>query len=326
MSQFAADYDYVLPEELIAVRPPERREAARMLVLHREEGRWEHRRFTDFPEYLQPGDLTVLNNTRVIRARVHSDDGRKELLLLEQFSPTRWRSLVKPGRKLKVGNHFVVGGIQGTVLEVFADGDRLLEFERPLDLERLGQLPIPPYLGRVPEEADAERYQTVYAREEGSVAAPTAGLHFTAGMLERVPHAFVTLHVGTGTFRSVLVDRLDEHPMHSERYTLPESTALAIEAAKRVVSIGTTTARVLESCAAAGRPLSAAAGRTELFIRPPYDFRVVGALLTNFHLPKSTLLMLVSALAGRELMLQAYAEAIKEKYRFYSYGDCMLII
>jgi S-adenosylmethionine:tRNA ribosyltransferase-isomerase len=326
MSQFAADYEYVLPEELIAVRPPERREAARMLVLQRAEGRWEHRRFTDFPEYLRPGDLAVLNNTRVIRARVHSDDGRMELLLLEQISATRWRSLVKPGRKLRVGSLFVVGGIQGTVLEVFEDGDRLIDFERPLDLERLGELPIPPYLGRGPEAADEERYQTVYAREEGSVAAPTAGLHFTAEMLERVPHAFVTLHVGAGTFRSVQVERLDEHPMHSERYTLPASTVLAIEAAKRVIAIGTTTARVLESCAAAGRPLSATAGRTDLFIRPPYQFRAVDALLTNFHLPKSTLLMLVSALAGRELILEAYAEAISEKYRFYSYGDCMLIL
>ena len=330
MSQFATDYDYVLPEELIALRPPEKREAARMLVLHRAEGRWEHRRFTDFPNYLQPGDLAVLNNTRVIRARVHSDDGRMELLLLEQCSPTRWRALVKPGRRLRVGNHFVAGGIRGTVLEVFADGDRLLEFEQALDLERLGQLPIPPYLGRVPEAADAERYQTVYAREEGSVAAPTAGLHFTAGMLERVSHAFLTLHVGTGTFRPVQVERLEEHPMHSERYTLPGATAAAIETAKktlkRVFAIGTTTVRVLESCAAAGRPLVEGAGRTELFIRPPYNFRVVDALLTNFHLPKSTLLMLVSALAGREFVLEAYAEAIREKYRFYSYGDCMLIL
>jgi S-adenosylmethionine:tRNA ribosyltransferase-isomerase len=225
-----------------------------------------------------------------------------------------------------VGSHFVAGGILGTVLEVFSDGDRLLEFEQQLDLERLGQLPIPPYLGRAPEEADAERYQTVYAREEGSVAAPTAGLHFTAGMLERVPHAFVTLHVGTGTFRPVQVERLDEHPMHSERYTLSGATAAAIEAAKRVVAIGTTTVRVLESCAAAGRPLASAEGRTELFIRSPYNFRVVDALLTNFHLPKSTLLMLVSALAGRELVLEAYADAISEKYRFYSYGDCMLVL
>jgi S-adenosylmethionine:tRNA ribosyltransferase-isomerase len=326
MSQLAADYDYPLPEALIATHPPEKREAARMLVLHRSEGRWEHRLFTDFPEYLREDDLVVLNNTRVIRARVHSDDGRMELLLLEQLSPTRWRSMVRPGRKLRVGNHFVVGGMRGSVLEVFEDGDRLLEFEHPLDLEKLGQLPIPPYLGRVPDSADSERYQTVYASEEGSVAAPTAGLHFTREMLERIPHAFLTLHVGAGTFRPVQADRLDQHPMHSERFILPAATARAIEAAKRVIAIGTTTTRVLESCAAAGRPLSAAAGRTELFIRPPYDFRVVGALLTNFHLPKSTLLMLVSAMASRELMLEAYAEAIREKYRFYSYGDCMLIL
>lgn len=326
MSQLATDYDYPLPEALIATHPPEKREAARMLVLHRSEGRWEHRLFTDFPEYLREDDLVVLNNTRVIRARVHSDDGRMELLLLEQLSPTRWRSMVKPGRKLRVGNHFVVGGMRGSVLEVFEDGDRLLEFEHPLDLEKLGQLPIPPYLGRTPDSADSERYQTVYASEEGSVAAPTAGLHFTQEMLGRIPHAFLTLHVGAGTFRPVQVDRLDQHPMHSERFILPAATARAIEAAKRVIAIGTTTTRVLESCAAAGRPLSAAAGRTELFIRPPYDFRVVGALLTNFHLPKSTLLMLVSAMASRELMLEAYAEAIREKYRFYSYGDCMLIL
>ena len=326
MSQFATDYDYPLPEALIATHPPEKREAARMLVLHRAEGRLEHRLFTDFPQYLRQDDLVVLNNTRVIRARIHSDDGRMELLLLEQLSPTSWRSMVKPGRRLRVGNHFVAGGIRGTVREILEDGDRVLEFECPLDLEKIGQLPIPPYLRRAPGAADSERYQTVYASEEGSVAAPTAGLHFTRELLEKIPHAFLTLHVGAGTFRPVQVDRLDEHPMHSERYFLPASTALAIEAAKRVIAIGTTTTRVLESCATAGRPLSAEAGRTELFIRPPYDFRVVGALLTNFHLPKSTLLMLVSALAGREMVLEAYAEAIREKYRFYSYGDCMLIL
>jgi S-adenosylmethionine:tRNA ribosyltransferase-isomerase len=326
MSQFATDYDYPLPEALIATHPPENREAARMLVLHRAEGRLEHRLFTDFPQYLRQDDLVVLNNTRVIRARIHSDDGRMELLLLEQLSPTSWRSMVKPGRRLRVGNHFVAGGIRGTVREILEDGDRVLEFECPLDLEKIGQLPIPPYLRRAPGAADSERYQTVYASEEGSVAAPTAGLHFTRELLEKIPHAFLTLHVGAGTFRPVQVDRLDEHPMHSERYFLPASTALAIEAAKRVIAIGTTTTRVLESCATAGRPLSEVAGRTELFIRPPYDFRVVGALLTNFHLPKSTLLMLVSALAGREMVLEAYAEAIREKYRFYSYGDCMLIL
>jgi S-adenosylmethionine:tRNA ribosyltransferase-isomerase len=326
MSDLAADYDYPLPEELIAVRPPERREAARMLVLHRREGRWEHRQFTDFPEFLRAGDLVVLNNTKVIRARVFSDDGRMELLLLEQISPRRWRSLVRPGRKLRVGHQFTTGGIRATVLEVFEDGDRLLEFDAVLDLEKHGELPIPPYLNRGTEEADLARYQTVFAREEGSVAAPTAGLHFTAQMLERIPHAFLTLHVGSGTFRPVQVERLDEHPMHSERFVLPEATAVAIEAAKRVVAIGTTTTRVLESCAANGLPLAASSGRTELFIRPPYDFRLVGALLTNFHLPKSTLLMLVSALAGRELVMEAYAEAVRHRYRFYSYGDCMLIV
>jgi S-adenosylmethionine:tRNA ribosyltransferase-isomerase len=326
MSQIAADYDYALPEALIAVHPPEHREESRMLVLHRADGRWEHRRFTDFPEYLRPGDLAVLNDTRVIRARVHSDCGRMELLLLEQISPTRWRSLVKPGRKLKTGNDFVAGGVRATVLEVFADGDRLLEFERPLDLEQVGELPIPPYLGRGAETLDAERYQTVYARAEGSVAAPTAGLHFTKGMLERVPHAFLTLHVGAGTFRPVQTENIEEHPMHSERYILPGATARAIEEAQRVIAIGTTSARVLESCAAAGRPLAAASGRTELFIRPPFSFQVVDALLTNFHLPRSTLLMLVSALAGRDLIMAAYADAIREKYRFYSYGDCMLVL
>jgi S-adenosylmethionine:tRNA ribosyltransferase-isomerase len=326
MSQLATDYDYPLPEELIATRPPERREAARMLVLHRFEGRWEHRLFTDFPQYLRAGDLVVLNNTRVIRARVYSDDGRMELLLLEQLSPVRWRSMVKPGRKLRVGSQFVAGGIRATVLEIFEDGERLLEFEHPLDLERIGELPLPPYMGRAPEAADVERYQTVYASEEGSVAAPTAGLHFTCELLERIPHAFLTLHVGSGTFRPVQVERIDEHPMHSERFVLPASTARALEDAARVIAVGTTTTRVLESCAAAGRPLAAASGRTELFIRPPYEFRMVEALLTNFHLPKSTLLMLVSALAGRDLVMAAYEEAVRERYRFYSYGDCMLIL
>jgi S-adenosylmethionine:tRNA ribosyltransferase-isomerase len=326
MSQLATDYDYPLPEELIATRPPERREAARMLVLHRSEGRWEHRLFTDFPEYLRAGDLVVLNNTRVIRARVYSDDGRMELLLLEQLSPVRWRSMVKPGRKLRVGSEFVAGGMRAKILEVFEDGDRLLEFDHPLDLERIGELPLPPYMGRAAEAADAERYQTVYASEEGSVAAPTAGLHFTRELLERIPHAFLTLHVGAGTFRPVQVERIDEHPMHAERYLLPASTARAIEGASRVIAIGTTTTRVLESCAAAGRPIAAAAGRTNLFIRPPYDFRLVDALLTNFHLPKSTLLMLVSAFAGRDLVMAAYQEAVREKYSFYSYGDCMLVV
>ncbi len=326
MTLLTSDFDYPLPEDLIASRPPAQREEARMLVLHRAEKRWEHRRITDLLEYLRPDDLAVFNDTRVIPARVYSDDSRMELLLLEQEGPARWRCLVKPGRKLRVGAEFTVGGFVGVVQTVHPDGDRSIVFNAPLDLQRVGELPLPPYMGRAAEFGDQERYQTVYARAEGSVAAPTAGLHFTRAMMSRIPHAFVTLHVGTGTFRSVQTDTLEEHPMHSERYQLPEETAARINAAHRVVAIGTTTARVLESCAKGGLPLVGAMGRTDLFIKPPYDFQCIGALLTNFHLPKSTLLVLISAFAGRELVLAAYAEAIRERYRFYSYGDCMLIL
>jgi S-adenosylmethionine:tRNA ribosyltransferase-isomerase len=212
------------------------------------------------------------------------------------------------------------------VREVYSDGDRRIEFEAPLDLDRIGHLPLPPYFDRAAGDLDEERYQTVYARTGGSVAAPTAGLHFTADLLTKIPHAFLTLHVGAGTFRPVQTENLAEHPMHSERFDLPLETAQRATAAKRVIAVGTTTARVLESCAMQGGTLRPGAGRTDLFIRPPYEFKVVDALLTNFHLPKSTLLMLVSALAGRELVLAAYAEAVREAYRFYSYGDCMLIV
>jgi S-adenosylmethionine:tRNA ribosyltransferase-isomerase len=326
MTLRTSDFDYPLPEALIASHPPERREDARMLVVHRSEGRWEHRRIADLPEYIRPGDLAVFNDTRVIPARVYSDDGRLELLLLEAEGPATWRCLVKPGRKLRVGAEFKAGGVTGIVQEVFPDGDRLIAFDAPLDLQRVGELPLPPYMGRAAELEDKERYQTIYAREEGSVAAPTAGLHFTPELMASLPHAFVTLHVGTGTFRSVLTETLEDHPMHSERYDLPEVTALKINAAQRVLAIGTTTARVLESCALHGVPLKGASGRTDLFIKPPHTFRCIGALLTNFHLPKSTLLVLVSAFAGRELTLAAYAEAVRESYRFYSYGDCMLVI
>jgi S-adenosylmethionine:tRNA ribosyltransferase-isomerase len=326
MSLLTADYDYHLPESLIASYPPEHRDDARMLVLFRKEGRWEHRRFRDFPDYLQPGDLTVLNDTRVIRARVFSDDRRIELLLLEQIGPALWRCLVKPGRKMRVGASVLIGGVCGTVREVFDDGDRLVEFAVPLDLAQVGQLPLPPYMEREAQVADQERYQTVYAREEGSVAAPTAGLHFTQELLGRIPHAFLTLHVGAGTFRPVQVETVTEHPMHTERYELSVQTAEALGRAKRVVAIGTTTTRVLESMARECLPIKSGAGRTNIFIHPPYEFRIVDALLTNFHLPKSTLLMLVSAFAGRELIMDAYREAVREGYRFYSYGDCMLIV
>jgi len=321
-----SDYDYPLPQSLIAAHPLPDRAASRMMVLHRGAGRIEHRLFADFPSFLLPGDLSVLNDTKVIPARAFSDDGRLEFLFLEPSPTDRWVCMVKPGRKLPTGATTSVGGVRGIVEEVLATGERLIQFDGPVDLDRVGQLPIPPYLGRMAEASDTERYQTVYARHPGAVAAPTAGLHFTPAILERVPHAFVTLHVGAGTFKPVQTEDIKDHVMHRERFEISTEASEAIGAAKRIVAIGTTTVRVLESCAdAAGRVL-AQTGWTDIFIHPPYQFRTVGALLTNFHLPKSTLLMLVSALAGREFILEAYVEAVREQYRFFSYGDCMLIL
>lgn len=325
MTQRTSDFDYELPQHLIAHTPAGRRDEARMLVLHRSSGCWEHRYVRDFPEYLRAGDLTVFNDTRVMPARVFSEDGRVELLLLEQETPTVWRSLVRPGRRMRAGATVRVGGVAGTVEEIYPDGDRRIRFESVLDLERIGKLPLPPYIEREVRTEDWERYQTVFARESGSVAAPTAGLHFTPELLQKIPHAFVTLHVGVGTFRPVQTENPEEHPMHSERYWLREGTVEAIRRASQVIAVGTTTVRVLESAAALEGGLRPTEGRTNLFIRPPFEFRVVGGLLTNFHLPKSTLLMLVSAFAGREFVLEAYREAVREGYRFFSYGDCMLI-
>ena len=320
-----ADYDYTLPEELIARYPAERRDGSRMMVLHRAEQRIEHRMFADFPAFLREGDFTVLNDTRVIPARAFSDDGRIELLFLEPMpsGPHTWKCLVKPGRKMRLGALVHVGGVAGVVRGIEPQGERIIEFLGAVDLDKHGEIPLPPYFGRKSEPSDNVRYQTVFAREAGAVAAPTAGLHFTPEILARIPHAFVTLHVGVGTFRSVLVDDLAAHRMHSERFSLSKETAAACNAAKRIVAVGTTSARVLESI---GRPLRAASGSTDIFIHPPYAPRAVDMLLTNFHLPLSTLLMLVSAFAGREFVLRAYAEAIRERYRFYSYGDCMLIV
>jgi len=326
MSFRTSDFDYPLPEHLIAVRPSEQRERARMMVLYRKEARWEHRFFCEFESFLKSGDLVVLNDTRVIPARVFSDDGKLELLLLESMGALSWRCLVKPGKKLRAGASIVAGGATGIVCEVYPDGDRRIEFDKPLDLGAVGRLPLPPYFEREADQLDEERYQTVYAKCDGSVAAPTAGLHFTNELLSRIPHGFLTLHVGAGTFRPVQTEILEEHPMHSERYELPVATAGLVNAASRVIAVGTTSARVLESCAALRGGVNADIGRTELFIRPPYEFRVVDSLLTNFHLPKSTLLMLVSALAGRDFVMSAYEEAVREGYRFYSYGDCMLVI
>jgi S-adenosylmethionine:tRNA ribosyltransferase-isomerase len=318
-----ADYDYALPDELIARHPTPQRDGARMLVLHRATQTIEHRLFTDFESYLRDGDLVVLNDTRVIPARVYSDDGRIEFLFLENLRAHTWKCLVKPGRKMRLGALVHIRGVAGVVIGIEPEGERVLEFSGPVDLDTAGELPLPPYFEREVEAADAERYQTVFARERGAVAAPTAGLHFTPELLARVAHTFVTLHVGVGTFRSVLKDDLREHRMHSERFRVSAEAAVAINSAQRVVAVGTTSARVLETC---GRPVAAQHGTTDIFIHPPYAPRVVGALLTNFHLPQSTLLMLVSAFAGREFVLRAYAEAIRERYRFYSYGDCMLVV
>ena len=328
MSTRLSDYQYDLPPNLIADRPTERREQSRMLVLDRTAGTISHRHFTDFPSFLSPADLVVLNDSRVIPARLHDATGKIEILLLEKRSELHWTVMVRPGKKMKPGTIVDVAGTQATVVEIHEDGTRLLEFASTPDLERYGEMPIPPYFHRPADAQDRERYQTIYARDPGSVAAPTAGLHFTEEILSSIPHSFLTLHVGAGTFQPVKSEDLSEHRMHREHYTLPAEAADRINAAKqqkgKIVAVGTTTTRVLESQRAG--ELMATSGSTEIFIHPPYEFRRVDALLTNFHLPGSTLLMLVSALAGREFILEAYAEAIRAQYRFFSYGDCMLIV
>jgi len=323
MPLLTKDFDYHLPEELIAARPLAERSASRMLVVHRDSGLIEHRMFRDFPEYLRPDDLLVLNDTKVIPARVFSDDGKKELLCLDRLSPLEWRCLVRPGKFLREGRTVTVGGIEGTVTEVFENGDRLIRWKTPVDLDKHGHLALPHYMGREDDPADRDRYQTVFAREEGAIAAPTAGLHFTTEMLEKISHAFLTLHVGVGTFRPVSAEVVADHIMHSERYVVSAETAERINAASRVLAVGTTVTRVLESI---GSPISEQRGETDIFIHPPHQFSVVGGLLTNFHLPQSTLIMLVSAFAGRELVMEAYLKAVEERYRFFSYGDCMLLV
>jgi S-adenosylmethionine:tRNA ribosyltransferase-isomerase len=329
MSLLTKDYDYHLPEELIASRPLPDRAASRMLVIDRKNGTITHSMFADFAAHMHPGDLLVLNNTRVIPARLFSDDGRTELLCLDRPSPTLWRCLAKPGKRMKVGRTIVAGGITGTVVEVLENGDRMIAWESAPDLDTLGHLALPHYMGRDDEELDKERYQTVFAKEEGAIAAPTAGLHFTPEILSRVDHDFITLHVGVGTFRPVSVEHIGEHVMHSEKYSVTPETAQRINSAGRVVAVGTTVTRVLESLAGDEKrisPNARLAGETDIFLHPPHQFKAVDALLTNFHLPQSTLIMLVSAFAGRELTLEAYRQAVAEKYRFYSYGDCMLIV
>lgn len=297
-----------------------------MMVLHRRDQRIEHRKFGELIEVLGPDDLLVLNNTRVMSARRFSDGGKVEFLFLEQLGPARWKCLVKPGRKMRVGSLAKINGATARVEEICAGGERVIALDRAENLFEGGLLPLPPYIGRPSDPSDAERYQTVFAELPGAIAAPTAGLHFTPEILAALPHTFVTLHVGAGTFQPVKTEKIADHRMHEERFSISESAATAINAAKRIVAIGTTTVRVLESATRRDGKLAEQQGATNIFIHPPAEMRHVDSLLTNFHLPRSTLLMLVSAFAGREFLLEAYAEAIRERYRFYSYGDCMLIL
>ncbi|MEM0896006.1 MAG: tRNA preQ1(34) S-adenosylmethionine ribosyltransferase-isomerase QueA [Verrucomicrobiota bacterium] len=321
-----ADFDYELPEELIASEPTAKRDQSRMLVVDREKGEIEHRRFEDLPGYVNADDLLVFNNTRVVRARFFSTDGRNiELVRLDETEPLTWKCLVRPGKKLRMGKVVEIGGATGEVIDVLESGERLIRFDRPVDEETHGHLALPHYMNREDQPSDHERYQTVYAEKDGAIAAPTAGLHFTSGLMEALPHTFLTLHVGVGTFAPVKTECVREHQMHSERFELGREAHAAICAAKRVTAVGTTVMRVLEHLASTGgvRPC---AGKTDIFIYPPYEFGAVDRLLTNFHLPQSTLLMLVSAFAGTDLISEAYAQAVADKYRFFSNGECMLIL
>ncbi len=326
MSTRLSDYDYQLPPALIARRPLPRREDARMMVLDRAAQTISHRQFVELPQFVRAGDLVVLNNTKVRPARRFSDDGAVEFLFLEQLAPERWRCLVKPGRKMRIGATTRLDGVEVTVETIESEGERVVRLEREIDPYRGGRVPLPPYLERAADADDITRYQTVFAREPGAVAAPTAGLHFTPEILAQLRHTFITLHVGTGTFRPVQSETITEHQMHAERFTMTAEAAEAVNAAEKLLAIGTTSVRVLEAAVQEGGRFVAQEGTTDIFIYPPYKFRAVDRLLTNFHLPRSTLLMLVAAFAGREFILRAYAEAVRARYRFYSYGDGMLIL
>lgn len=338
-----SDYAFDLPQELIAQDPLTDRSASRLLVLDRRTGKTEHRGFRDILQYLRPGDCLVLNDTRVIPARLlgvkEDTKAAVEILLLKRREKDVWEALVRPGKKLRPGARvtFGDGRLRAEILDVVEEGNRLVQFsyegiwEEVLD--SLGEMPLPPYITH--KLQDKNRYQTVYARYEGSAAAPTAGLHFTQELLAQVEEmgvelAYVTLHVGLGTFRPVKVDNVKEHHMHSEFYRITKEAAERINRAKesghRVICVGTTSCRTVESAADENGRLSACSGNTDIFIYPGYRFKVLDGLITNFHLPESTLVMLVSALAGREQVLSAYREAIRERYRFFSFGDAMLIL
>ena len=337
-----SDFDYNLPQELIAQTPVEPRDSSRLLVYHRDTGAVEHKIFRDVIDYLNPGDVLVVNQTRVIPARLYGvkegTGGAIEFLLLRRLNLTDWEVILKPGKKAKPGARFVFGNgeLVAEILTISEDGGRTVRFfyEGVFEdvLDRLGQMPLPPYIKE--ELQDQERYQTVYSKVNGSAAAPTAGLHFTPELLERVQTmgvkvGYVTLHVGLGTFRPVKEEEITDHAMHSEYCVIPQETAELINETRknggRVICVGTTSCRTLESHAAEDGTMAASAGWTDIFIYPGYRFKVTDALITNFHLPESTLIMLVSALAGREHILNAYRQAVEERYRFFSFGDAMFI-
>jgi len=325
MSLRTADYDYQLSNELIARYPAEHRDESRLMLLERRSQHITHHLFSDFVELLRPEELVVLNDTKVIPARIRFPDKNAELLLLEQIDPVTWKCLIRPGKSFSIGRKFAIRGYAGEVIRIDDHGDRLIQFDRPIQIEEIGEIPLPPYITRAPEPVDRDRYQTVYASHKGAIAAPTAGLHFTQGILDRVPHEFVTLHVGIGTFKPVKAENITEHRLHREEFEITATSAARIQSAKAVLAVGTTTVRTLETLMQRFGEIRPGNGATEIFIHPPFPFRRIDSLLTNFHLPKSTLLMLVAAFAGREFILEAYAEAVQERYRFFSYGDCMLI-
>jgi S-adenosylmethionine:tRNA ribosyltransferase-isomerase len=325
MSLRTADYNYQLPPELIASYPAERRDESRLMLLDRNQGKITHLRFRDLPDLLRPEELVVLNNTEVIPARIRFPDRNAEMLLLEQIDALTWRCMVRPGKLFSLGRTFSVYGYVGNVTQIDGEGYRVIRFDRSIELTEIGEIPLPPYLSRLPEAIDRERYQTVFASQKGAIAAPTAGLHFTPELLNLIPHEFVTLHVGAGTFLPVKVANITDHQLHREHFKLTAAAATKIQEAKEVLAVGTTTVRTLEALMQQANEIKAGEGSTNIFIHPPFQFRRVNSLLTNFHLPKSTLLMLVAALAGREFILEAYQEAVRERYRFFSYGDCMLI-
>ncbi|MBO4862223.1 MAG: tRNA preQ1(34) S-adenosylmethionine ribosyltransferase-isomerase QueA [Firmicutes bacterium] len=338
-----SDFDYELPEELIAQKPSEKRDACRLLVIHRSSGQLEHRHFSDILEYLRPGDCLVFNDSRVIPARLfgtrRGTGAKVEFLLSKKIEGETWETLVKPGRRCRTGD--IIDFDQGLSAEITGysdDGTRIARFscEGSFDetLERIGSMPLPPYITRRSDESDKENYQNVYARENGSVACATAGLHWTPELIRAaedmgVRTAYVTLHVGIGTFRPVKVDKVEDHHMHFESYTVSQEAADTVNAAKkaggRVICVGTTACRTLESASSEDGMLRPGSADTGIFIYPGYRFKITDCMITNFHLPKSTLLMLVSALYDRDKMLEAYRAAVAEKYRFFSYGDAMFI-